>query len=205
MTKKMIAGVLSVLLSSSSVPFILNASPLVSHAEAEGTSLSAETTEATATETAALEGGAALRESLEVKVGDIIYFGDTICLYDTDGNKVYVNPGDYMYLVGIDDDGQRFRVVTSKGRYSGTLHLNYEDAKDFELMTFFISHDGFVVGDLNYDGVVNVFDLCLMKRGYINGWNDPLQETLADMNDDSQVTVTDIVWLQKWLLGIPKP
>ena len=153
MTKKMIAGVLSVLLSSSSVPFILNASPLVSHAEAEGTSLSAETTEATlaATEgTAALEEeGAALRESLKVKVGDIIYFGDTICLYDTDGNKVYVNPGDYMYLVGIDDDGQRFRVVTSKGRYSGTLHLNYEDAKDFELMTFILSHDGFVVGDIN--------------------------------------------------------
>ena len=151
------------------------------------------------------EAGAALRKSLEVKVGDIIYFGDTICLYDTDGNKVYVNPGDYMYLVGIDDDGQRFRVVTSKGRYSGTLHLNYEDAKDFELMTFFISHDGFVVGDLNYDGVVNVFDLCLMKRGYINGWNDPLKETLADMDDDAKITVADIVWLQKWLLGIPKP
>lgn len=151
------------------------------------------------------EAGAALRESLKVKVGDIIYFGDTICLYDTNGNVVYVNPGDYMYLVGIDDDGQRFRVVTSKGRYSGTLHLNYEDAKDFELMPFILSHDGFVVGDLNYNGVVNVFDLCLMKCGYTNGWDNIVDEALADMNDDSQVTVADLVWLQKWLLGIPKP
>ena len=72
-------------------------------------------------------------------------------------------------------------------------------------MTFILSHDGLVVGDLYYNGVVNVFDLCLMKRGYTDGWDNIVDEALADMNDDSQVTVADLVWLQKWLLGIPKP
>ena len=72
-------------------------------------------------------------------------------------------------------------------------------------MTFILSHDGSVVGDLNYNGVVNVFDLCLMKCGYTNGWDSPVLKVLADMNGDNQVTVADLVWLQKWLLGIPKP
>jgi hypothetical protein len=122
-------------------------------------------------------------------------------LYDTDGNVVQADPGVSIYIVGVDDENQRFRALASEGSYVGTIHLNYEDAKNAELYTFFLSHEGFVVGDLDFDQRVDVFDLCLMKRYFIYGWDDSLKETLADMNDDAEVTIADLVWLQKWLLG----
>ena len=212
MTKKMIAGVLSVLLSSSSVPFILNASPLVSHAEAEETSLSAETTEATlaATEgTAALEEeGAALRESLDVIVGDIIYINENAYLYDSEGNELRAGSGWNMWIIGVDDENQRFRVDVPKMRNedNSVYYLLYADLKeDSWYYPDILSHDGSYLGDLNYDKRVDVFDLCLMKRYFIRGWGHPSEKVLADMNGDNDVTVADIVWLQKWLFGIPKP
>ena len=166
----------------------------------------AEETTTTKAETTTLEDvGAAIRKGLKVKVRDIVYFGDTIKLYDLDGNTIYVNPGDYMYIVGVDDANQRFRVITSRGKYSGTPHLKYEDAKEYELMMFCISNEGFVVGDLNLDGHVNACDLTQMKRMLIYSLHDdPLQNDLADFNDDGKVSLADVIKLQKWLLRIEK-
>ena len=151
------------------------------------------------------EAGAALRESIKLKVGDIVCFGDTMYLYDTDGNIVQADPGENVYIIGIDDENQRFRALLSENSYVGIPYLYYEDAKDTDTYTYILSHQGMAIGDLNDDETVDVFDLGLMKYGLIYGWNDAIDEYLADMNDDSQVTVADIVWLQKWLLGIPNP
>jgi hypothetical protein len=166
----------------------------------------AEETTTTKAETTTLEDvGAAIRKDLKVKVRDIVYFGDTIYLYDLDENIVQANPGVHIYIVGVDDKNQRFRALASEGNYVGTLHLKYEDVKNAELWTFFLSHDGFVVGDINYDGRVNACDLTLMKRYLIyNLEKDALLYVLSDFNDDGCLTLADAVKLQKWLLRIEK-
>lgn len=154
------------------------------------------------------EAGAALRESLKVKVGDVIYSNEKLYLYDTEGNERRAGSGWHMRIIGIDDENQRFRVDVPKMREEGNsvYYLLYADlTEDFWYYPIIASHQGYVLGDLDYNRRVNVFDLCLMKCGYTNGWDSPVLKVLADMNGDNQVTVADLVWLQKWLLGIPKP
>ena len=147
--------------------------------------------------------GEALRLSLDVKVRDIVVFYDVQRLYDADGNEYYVNSGWNLWIIGADDENQRFRVQSPKLTPNGEVvtFLTYEDAKN----AVCVSHDGCVRGDLTYDGIVNVFDMCLMRRGFIYGWgDDTTSQIIADMNYDGEVTVADLVWLQRWLLGAIK-
>ena len=187
MIKKILAVVFSVLLLSGTVPFIPCASPVTSYAET----------------TDLEEAGAAIRKKLEVKVCDVIYLNDKAYLYDAEGNERRAGSGWRMWIIGADDENQRFRVDVPKMREEGNsvFYLLYADTED----AIGVSHNGYVVGDLNYDKRVDVFDLCLMKQYFIDGWEKPELKVLADMNSDNQVTMSDLVWLQKWLLGIPKP
>lgn len=148
------------------------------------------------------EVGAAIRKKLDVKVCDIIYINDNAYLYDSEGNELRAGSGWNMWIIGVDDENQRFRVDVPKMREEGksVFYLLYADTKDADI----VSHDGCVVGDLDFDHRVDVFDLCLMKRYFIYGWINPADKVLADMNCDNQVTVADMVWLQKWLLGVIK-
>ncbi len=154
------------------------------------------------------EAGAALRKSLKVKVGDVIYYDEKAYLYDAEGNERRAGSGWNMWIIGIDDENQRFRVDVPKMREEGNsvYYLLYADCtEDPYYYPIGVSHNGYVLGDLDYNRRVNVFDLCLMKHYFICGWDSPVLKVLADMNGDNDVTVADIVWLQKWLLGIPKP
>ena len=206
MLKKIIAATMGVaLLASASMNAYANESTADESVSTDNENISTSVeaaTEATTDETveSSNEMGADLRKSLKVRVSDIVNFGDRIYLYDRDENIIQADAGENLYIVGIDDENQQFRVIASEKDYAGILHLKYEDVKE----PYIMSHEVLVVGDLNYDGVVDVFDMCLMRRGYIHGWDDGLKEYLADMNDDGDFTVADLVWLQKWLLGVIK-
>lgn len=52
-------------------------------------------------------------------------------------------------------------------------------------------------GDVNYDGVVDVFDLICLRQAYINGES----KFSGDVNYDGKFNVADLVTLQKYLLG----
>ena len=81
-----------------------------------------------------------------------------------------------------------------------------------------ISHDNLVVGDLDKDLHVDVFDLVLLKQIiiYEHDFNlydysdiDALIERsivrqMADVNSDAMVNIADVVCLQSWLLGRTK-
>lgn len=198
MMKKIIAAVIGTAL-------LANAGMVTSAEESNvensvGTETQATVSEETTTEASSpAEVGAAIRKKLKVKVCDIIYMDDKAYLYDVEGNIRRAGSGWNMRIIGVDDENQRFRVDVPKMREEGNsvFYLLYSDTED----AIVVSHDGFVVGDLDYDKRVDVFDLCLMKRYFIYGWDSPVKKVLADMNDDNQVTVADLVWLQKWLLG----
>ena len=159
--------------------------------------------EASTTDTEELspaELGAEVRKKLAVQVMDIIGFPGSGDLYDTEGNVLYTDPGWYIYIIGIDDVNQMYRVLVPQldSPTNNCLFVKYADVDAASI----VSHNGMVIGDLNVDGSVDVFDLVLMKRGFIYGWeNRKKAYILSDMNADGEVSVADLIKLQKWLLG----
>ena len=61
--------------------------------------------------------------------------------------------------------------------------------------------NSFIIGDINNDGIINVFDLVLAKKGLLYGFDSNTTSLAADVNQDGSVMVTDIILLQKWLFG----
>ena len=182
-----------------------------SKAETEETSTSVETTVATsvtteettttATETTTLEDvGAAIREDLEAKVRDIVVFDNNAQVYDVEGKSFTIDEGWKVWIIGIDDEKQRFRVQIPKLTPTGdkVMYLMYADAPNAVV----ISHDGHVVGDLDSNGSINAKDFTLMKRYFLYGWQNSTNKLLADMSSDGEVTIKDLVLMQRWLLGI---
>ncbi|MBQ3408025.1 MAG: dockerin type I repeat-containing protein [Clostridia bacterium] len=64
--------------------------------------------------------------------------------------------------------------------------------------------DKLILGNLNFDGVVNVFDMTMMRKALIYGWNDTIAYRMADMTGDGYVNVADLVYMHRWLLGAIK-
>ena len=55
-------------------------------------------------------------------------------------------------------------------------------------------------GDGN--GIINVVDLTLVKRGMLTEkFNSKAEELAADVNQDGKVSIADIVWFTKYLTG----
>ena len=162
----------------------------------------AEETTTTATETTTLEDvGAAIRIGLDVKVRDCVAFYNVTKVYDAEGNVFYVDVGRQISIVGIDDANQRFRVLAPDAipQSDNVKYLLYADSgKGLDIL----SHEGPVVGDLDFDGCINAKDLTWMKRYMLYGWTRDIQKKLADMNADGEISISDLISLQKWLLGI---
>lgn len=74
------------------------------------------------------------------------------------------------------NDNQRFDIVPVNNEYS------------------------WIKGDLDFDGTLNAFDMCFMKRHLLNGFDD-LQAGISDLNGDGKADISDAVLLQGFLLG----
>ncbi len=61
-----------------------------------------------------------------------------------------------------------------------------------------------VKGDVNGDGVIDVFDLGLAKRGILQGFANPCDEESADVDSSGKVELTDLVMLQKYIHALLK-
>ncbi len=59
----------------------------------------------------------------------------------------------------------------------------------------------FVLGDVNYDGIINVFDLCLGKKGILKGFADNLTSVAADVDQNGVVDGSDVKLMQQFLTG----
>ena len=163
-----------------------------------------ESTTTTAETTSIEDVGAAIRESLDVKVMDAVCFDSGTNLYDYDGTPLWSKPGWILWIIGCDDANQRFRVWAPKVKGTTTesrvMYLKYEDAtKGYALE----EQERLVVGDINKDGRINAIDLTILKRALIYGWNsnDTLTYALADINADGEVKINDAIFQLRWLLG----
>lgn len=56
-------------------------------------------------------------------------------------------------------------------------------------------------GDLNDDGRLTATDLTLAKRGLLSGFSDPAAQKAADINEDTNVSMADMVLMVRYLIG----
>ena len=64
--------------------------------------------------------------------------------------------------------------------------------------------DPYLTGDVNYDGIINIYDLVKLKKNILNNVALDYQTASSDINKDGQISVADIIILQKFLLGKSK-
>ncbi|MBR6579671.1 MAG: carbohydrate binding domain-containing protein [Ruminococcus sp.] len=63
------------------------------------------------------------------------------------------------------------------------------------------SADDFYAGDVTLDGIVDVFDLIAMRKGVVGSFGSDIAKCAADVNADGENNVSDLVLLNKYLLG----
>lgn len=147
------------------------------------------------------EVGRIIRNETGVKVTDVISFDEGVIVEDIKNRSKMADYWEKIWVIGVDDERQAFRVYIPRlHKYEDdiVLYLKYEDVVNVKHED---EEDGISIGDLQSDGNLDVFDMIRMRRGIINGWNDEINEVLADVNADGMVTIGDLVKLQRWLLG----
>ena len=135
------------------------------------------------------------REVTTVGVRDGVYFDEGATLIDAEGNILKTCMGEHIYIVDRDEANLRFRVYLPKA--NRVLYLLDADIEGAVVFT----HDALVIGDLDFDGRIDSYDMVLMKRGLLYGWSDTWAYYMADMNADGTVSMGDLVKMQRWLLG----
>ncbi|WP_298529514.1 carbohydrate binding domain-containing protein [uncultured Ruminococcus sp.] len=56
-------------------------------------------------------------------------------------------------------------------------------------------------GDINYDGVINVFDVILARKGLINGITDKKALKAADADSNGTFEAADVILITKYVMG----
>lgn len=59
----------------------------------------------------------------------------------------------------------------------------------------------FILGDINRDRRIDVFDLCIAKRGVVSGFENNLASVAADVNQDGTPNTKDLIQIQDFLLA----
>ena len=85
---------------------------------------------------------------------------------------------------------------------TGTDNLFIDDAAAAEGGASF---DGpkeavFAYGDINYDGRFDSFDMILARRGIVDGFKDKSEFTAADVDQDGEYNVADLIQINKYIM-----
>lgn len=107
-------------------------------------------------------------------------------------NRNYMIPADASGLqlyVETAETTNNFYIDEAIGAVAGTYILGAGEPKDI------------ILGDVNFDGIINGFDLALIRRGYIDGFDDTASRIAADVDQSSTVDMTDMQLVQDYLLA----
>lgn len=107
-------------------------------------------------------------------------------------NKNYLIPADATEMklyVETAETTNNFYIDEAIGAVGGTGILGAGEAKDI------------IPGDLNFDGVINAFDLCMAKRGISDGFTSTAEKIAADVNQDETADITDVKLIQDFILA----
>jgi hypothetical protein len=69
---------------------------------------------------------------------------------------------------------------------------------------FAVEKENVIKGDVDCDGRITVFDMCQAREGIADGFNNTLSAEAADIDSSGEVEISDLVMLQKYIMGIIK-
>lgn len=129
---------------------------------------------------------------------------------EVSSGTVAINPADIANNIDVTDSSAAYRLaadLNAENNFNGSFDFlrvfstQSEDPSEIYTEREDISKK-LIIGDLNFDNVINLFDLLLIKRWIFQDKNlqgDIL--TVSDLNTDNSVNVADVVIMQKYLLG----
>lgn len=152
--------------------------------------------------------------------------GDNICLKKDSGSdsqlyKLSANSdGSFKLLTKSSDGKQSVEVInasTEEGANVQQWEVNGVNCQDWQLIPIKYTEneslsetkskvigDSFTAGDLNDDGIVNVFDSIIAKKLIINGNANDHQKNAGNVNADESFEKDDVKLLQKYLVRAEK-
>ena len=107
-------------------------------------------------------------------------------------NKNYKIPEDATNMqiyIETAETTNNFYIDEVIGAVGGTTILGAGESKNI------------ILGDLNFDGVINAIDLCLIKRYSTGAFPDSASKIAGDVDQSGKVDVTDVKLLQDFLLA----
>ena len=110
----------------------------------------------------------------------------------------YVQLANTNYLIPEGAKNMKLYVETE----SGTNNFYIDEAIGAVAGTYISGPvaKNFILGDVNFDGAIDAFDLTLAKKYYANGFDSAAAQITADVDQSGTVDVTDIQLLQDYLL-----
>lgn len=160
------------------------------------------------TSTAATDSEEAAKE--EPKVGDHIKVNSSETDYwDINGRFKATIRGDMLVYIIDRYDADHWRVYMPELNEPERV-IVLDDSYDIEVL----DHDGYILGDLCRDNVIDSYDLCLLRAAVLDEFSDlddysdipKLLERsririFADVNSDEVLSVADLVCMSNLLLG----
>ena len=136
----------------------------------------------------------------------LVVNGQTAVTGTINAGPVDVVSADAVYTIGgleasMDFFRVNFKEVTEPEYYYTETE---EITEPIPTETEESQHDPYMTGDVNYDGIINIYDLIQLKKNILNGAELNYQTVSSDVNSDGEISVADIIALQKFLLGKSK-
>lgn len=107
-------------------------------------------------------------------------------------NKNYVIPADAQnaqIYVETADSTIDFYIDEVIGALAGTSIIGAGESKEI------------IPGDVNFDGVIDSFDICCARKGIVQGFTDKYAETAADVDMNGKADIVDVSLIQQFILG----
>ena len=107
-------------------------------------------------------------------------------------NKNYKIPSDasdMQIYIETAESTNNFYIDEVIGAVAGTSIIGAGESKDI------------ILGDINFDGEIDVFDMILARKGITDGFSNSAEKISADVDQNGEYNINDAILIQKFILG----
>lgn len=134
------------------------------------------------------------------ELGDMFQFDQNTTVSTISGEEIEVTPNDVCYMVSGPSARGQCRIYIEGMDPSIKVYTRFWMDTEFTV----IKSDVLFIGDINADARIDSFDMVFARKlliASIKGEIDDISVVRADMNEDGNFSVSDLVALQRFLLN----